>query len=103
MPNDPFYYSAPWRELRAKALRNAGGVCQWCHRSVRRPGAARVDHIQTRRDFPALALVLSNLRVLCVDCDGKRHADKGGRVHDGADANGWPSSPGHHWNKKSGE
>jgi 5-methylcytosine-specific restriction endonuclease McrA len=99
MPGDPFYLSPAWRALRSRVLKAAGWRCAWCRASVHKPGAARVDHIRPRRDFPDLALVQSNLRVLCHDCDGKRHAEKGGKVHLGADASGWPTSPGHPWNR----
>jgi len=99
MPGDSFYTSLAWRALRAKTLQAAGWHCAWCGASVRQSGAARVDHIKPRRDAPELALVATNLRVLCCVCDARRHADKGGRLHLGADANGWPTSPSHPWNR----
>lgn len=75
---DPFYQSDDWKGLRRLALARAGYCCEWCGASVREKFSGRVDHIQTRAEAPQLALVLENLRVLCNDCDAKRHAEKGG-------------------------
>lgn len=77
----PFSYnSREWHEARRAALVRASFRCQFCGRVVAGKGQARVDHIRTVREAPALALVPSNLRVLCVDCDAKRHAEKGNRL-----------------------
>jgi 5-methylcytosine-specific restriction endonuclease McrA len=75
---DPFYSSNAWRELRYKALKRDHWKCTICERSVRGKGESRVDHVEPRRKRPDLALVLSNLRTLCIDCDAKRHSAKGG-------------------------
>jgi len=76
----PFSYSSPeWKAARALALRRALFRCKCCGRSVAGFKRSRVDHIVTVRDNPALALVASNLRVLCVECDAARHAEKGHR------------------------
>ena len=77
MAKDNFYSSRPWKELRRKALARAGYRCEWCGVSVRGKGASRVDHIRPRKQYPQLALAISNLRVLCPGCDNKRHAEKG--------------------------
>lgn len=74
---DDFYLGAPWRELRYRALKLHGGACQCCgaRASVRRP--LHVDHIKPRSRFPELELVLSNLQVLCEDCNlGKGARDQ---------------------------
>ena len=100
---DCFYSSQAWRTLRARAVRLAGARCVWCGADVSARGASRVDHVRPRREVPHLALVLSNLRVLCATCDNRRHAEKGG---DNAWAlratgvDGRPLSAAHHWNRE---
>lgn len=74
---DPFYQAPAWRELRFRTLQRDHWCCTVCHRSVRGKGESRVDHIESRRKRPDLALVLSNLRTLCIGCDAKRHSEKG--------------------------
>lgn len=73
--SDAFYESEQWRDLRYRALVHHGGKCQACgatgHEKV-----LHVDHIKPRSKFPELALKLSNLQVLCVDCNlGKSNRD----------------------------
>lgn len=100
---DPFYSSSAWRELRKRALIRSAHLCEWCGADVRAFKASRVDHIQPRRERPDLALVLSNLRVLCASCDNRRHAEKGqgvGRELRAVGADGRPTSAAHHWNRK---
>ncbi|WP_088956364.1 HNH endonuclease signature motif containing protein [Variovorax sp. HW608] len=103
MPGDPFYQSAAWKALRLKALRRDRWRCVLCGASVAARGMSRVDHIQSRKARPDLAMVLSNLRTLCPACDNRRHASDKARAADaqlrGADANGWPTSPAHSWNR----
>lgn len=79
MPGDPFYSTSEWRALRLQALRRARYCCEVCGVSVRKKGASRVDHIKPRRQHPALALVLSNLRVKCAKCDNRGAVWKGER------------------------
>ena len=104
MPGDPFYQSAEWKALRLQALRRDHWRCVLCRVSVAAVCQSRVDHIQSRKARPDLALELANLRTLCPTCDNRRHAaDKAGAatagLH-GADANGWPTSTAHSWNRK---
>jgi len=76
----PFsYHGKAWQRARLAALVRAAYRCAWCSRLVAGKGQARVDHIKTVREFPALAWTPSNHRVLCVDCDAARHAEKGAR------------------------
>jgi hypothetical protein len=74
---DGFYASDEWRALRFKALKGSDGRCSLCDRSKRHDGVTlHVDHIKPRSKFPALELVLSNLHVLCEDCNlGKSNRD----------------------------
>ncbi|NOD35695.1 MULTISPECIES: HNH endonuclease [unclassified Ruegeria] len=73
----PFYSSPKWKKLRLLAKRRDNYRCTNCGADVRRSGAAIVDHVKPRDQFPDLALFLPNLRTLCRPCDNARHASKG--------------------------
>ena len=69
-----FYTSRPWRALRYEALRVLGRKCQCCGATGKE---MHVDHIKPRSLFPALELELSNLQILCADCNlGKSNKDQ---------------------------
>lgn len=72
-----FYNSLPWRKIRYAVLRKFGGKCACCGRSSAKDGVTlHVDHIKPRSLFPALELEISNLQVLCEDCNiGKGNSD----------------------------
>lgn len=69
---DKFYSSWEWKKARFEILKRYGAKCMLCgseHRIV-------VDHIKPRRFFPELSLELSNLQVLCNECNqGKSNDD----------------------------
>jgi len=68
-----FYTSREWRELRYTAIKTMGRKCQACGSSNKE---IHVDHIKPRSKFPGLELTLSNLQILCVDCNiGKSNKD----------------------------
>lgn len=70
---DNFYTSREWRELRYKALKIYERKCMTCFRSN---VELHVDHIKPISKYPELALVLSNLQILCIDCNlGKGNKD----------------------------
>jgi 5-methylcytosine-specific restriction endonuclease McrA len=102
-----FYSSPRWRALRLVALDRDRWCCTICGTSVRRKGAARVDHIHPRSTHPHLELDLRNLRTLCPSCDNQGHREKGQHnkhgsrnerfVIRGYDRNGLPNDPKHHW------
>lgn len=71
-----FYNSMNWKKLRYQALARSSGKCECC-------GAAgdkaplHVDHIKPRSKYPELALDITNLQVLCADCNiGKLNQDE---------------------------
>lgn len=73
---EAFYFSREWRELRYQALKANDGKCSCCGRGASSGAVLHVDHIQPRSKFPALELMLSNLQVLCEDCNvGKSNKD----------------------------
>ena len=70
----PFYDSRAWLDMRYKALKLNGRVCLACRRSN---VEMHVDHIKPRSIYPHLELTLSNLQVLCKDCNlGKSNVDE---------------------------
>lgn len=73
---DGFYATREWRELRYRALVVNGAKCQCCGATRYDGVRLHVDHINPRSKFPELQLELSNLQVLCEDCNlGKSNKD----------------------------
>lgn len=73
---DAFLESYEWRKLRMQALKLHGARCQCCGASPAQGAIMNVDHIKPRKLFPELALELSNLQVLCHECNhGKGNWD----------------------------
>lgn len=74
--SDAFLSTYEWRRVRMMALKKYGAVCQCCGASPKTGAVMNVDHIKPRKLFPALALELDNLQVLCHDCNhGKGNWD----------------------------
>lgn len=67
--SDAFLQSREWKQLRMDALELYGGKCQCCGASAKDGAKLNVDHIKPRRFYPKLCLTLSNLQVLCADCN----------------------------------
>lgn len=71
-----FYDTEAWRVVRYQALRRSRGVCECCGAGPELGRPLHVDHIRPRSRWPDLALDLSNLQVLCADCNlGKGISD----------------------------
>lgn len=71
-----FYESREWRELRYKALVKNDGRCECCGAGKHNGKMLHVDHILPRSLFPNRELDLTNLQVLCEDCNlGKSNKD----------------------------
>lgn len=69
-PGPAFFYETDlWRRLRYQALKRCGGCCQCCGARGARGHPLHVDHTKPRAKFPELELELSNLQVLCEDCN----------------------------------
>lgn len=64
-----FYSLKPWRQLRYKALLKYGAKCMLCGASKEDGKIMHVDHIKPRYKYPELELKLSNLQILCEDCN----------------------------------
>jgi 5-methylcytosine-specific restriction endonuclease McrA len=61
-----FYRSRPWQKLRYEVLRERGNKCECCGRSPPEV-ILDVDHVLPRSKYPELALVKSNMQILCRD------------------------------------
>lgn len=76
-PTNLFYDSEAWRSLRYQILRRDGGRCVLCGVTAADGATLHVDHIKPRSLFPELELEITNLQVLCSDCNlGKSNTDQ---------------------------
>ena len=64
-----FYGIEAWRRLRYRALIASDGCCECCGTSPSKGKPLHVDHIKPRSKYPDLELEISNLQVLCDDCN----------------------------------
>lgn len=64
-----FYSSREWREMRYDVLRNTGAACNCCGARASDGVRIHVDHIKPRSKYPELQLDITNLQVLCEDCN----------------------------------
>lgn len=93
---DPFYSSASWRDLREKVRTKwktqGRPPCPICQQAI--TGVPVVDHIKDRKRHPGLALMESNLRVVCHPCNTRKGAweDNTSKPEIGAD--GFPKGGG---------
>jgi 5-methylcytosine-specific restriction endonuclease McrA len=72
-----FYDTGEWQHVRYKALKRGKGCCECCGATPTARNPLQVDHIKPRSKYPELSLVLSNLQVLCKDCNmGKSASDE---------------------------
>lgn len=67
--SEVFFASREWQELRYKALKLHGARCQCCGACRVDGKRMHVDHIKPRSRFPELELEISNLQILCEDCN----------------------------------
>jgi len=75
--DDDFYSSKAWKTLRYQALKNNGGSCECCGARASDGVSLHVDHIKPRSRYPGLELDLSNMQILCQDCNiGKDNWDE---------------------------
>jgi 5-methylcytosine-specific restriction endonuclease McrA len=66
---EDFFLSRDWQTLRYQALRMSNGRCELCGRGKPDGVTLHVDHIKPRSKYPHLALELTNLQILCADCN----------------------------------
>ena len=71
-----FLSTFEWRKLRMEALKKYGPKCMCCGATPATGAVMNVDHIKPRKDWPSLALEISNLQILCHECNhGKGNWD----------------------------
>jgi 5-methylcytosine-specific restriction endonuclease McrA len=74
--SDLFLKTYEWRRVRMMALKKYGARCQCCGATPADGVRMHVDHIKPRSLYPALALKIENLQVLCEVCNhGKGNWD----------------------------
>lgn len=72
-----FLQGFEWRKLRMVVLTKRGARCECCGSTPADDIRINVDHIKPRKLFPELALVESNLQILCDVCNhGKGNWDQ---------------------------
>lgn len=67
-----FYRSKPWRLVRRRALLIYGRKCHCCSSVGSKKHPVHVDHIHPVSLYPERALDITNLQVLCGQCNGKK-------------------------------
>lgn len=71
-----FYASYEWRKLRYQVIKDQGQRCKLCGRTPADGITINVDHIRPLKHNPELALEITNLQVLCHECNhGKANWD----------------------------
>ena len=100
-----FYHSREWRQLRNTILQRDHYTCCMCgFKSVPSSRLLVVDHIVEIRDDYSRRLDPSNLRVLCLHCNERRHSGRAGAAKrraggGGVAADGTPLDSHHLWNQ----
>ena len=64
-----FYNTREWLDLRVRVIANSDGRCVLCGASREHGAELHVDHIKPRSRYPKQALDISNLQVLCAECN----------------------------------
>jgi hypothetical protein len=64
-----FYKSIEWRKLRKVALRLYGNMCHHCGMVGTTQKRLHVDHIKPKSLFSNLCLEITNLQILCEECN----------------------------------
>jgi len=76
VPAAQFYQLQAWKDLRYIALKQSGGCCTLCGAKASDGVSLHVDHIVPRSVDPNKELDISNLQILCSDCNiGKSNRD----------------------------
>jgi 5-methylcytosine-specific restriction endonuclease McrA len=65
-----FEKSAEWKALKAEFMKTVPHVCVQCGAKSR----LHVDHIKPKSKYPELALEMTNLQLLCKDCNFEKAA-----------------------------
>lgn len=69
----PFYNTKEWNQLRDYKRRLEHYECERCRKKGKYKRGINVHHKKYVRNFPELALCLSNLECLCDECHYEEH------------------------------
>ena len=69
LPGAKFYSSPEWKYIRYHTIKRLGQNCQCCGTGVNNGVPIHVDHILPRSIYPEHALNISNMQILCADCN----------------------------------
>lgn len=69
LPSSKFYQTPEWRTVRYFVLQSRGNNCECCSRGKKEDVPIHVDHIFARSKMPSHSLNLTNLQILCEDCN----------------------------------
>ena len=65
-----FYSSTRWLQIRFQAIQKYGRKCFSCGKTPEHGAIIEIDHIRPRVLYPELAFDVSNMQVLCRECNG---------------------------------
>jgi 5-methylcytosine-specific restriction endonuclease McrA len=66
--------SADGQEWKRQQFHSIGGTCSDCQIVFPTVGSFHIDHINPLSKYPQLATKLSNLQLLCSECNLRKHA-----------------------------
>jgi 5-methylcytosine-specific restriction protein A len=92
-------YGGKWQKARETFLKR-NPLCSFCEQENKIVAASVVDHIKPHLGDQALFWDTANWQPLCKPChDSTKKIMENRGVRLGADENGKPTDPNHHWNK----
>ena len=96
------YKTAAWQRLRESQLAQEP-LCRYCSEMGRTTAATVCDHIEPHKGDEQLFFDADNLQSLCKTChDSVKQREEHLGIRIGADTNGYPLDPSHHWNAEGG-
>jgi len=77
MPGVEFYQTREWMAARYQVFKQHGALCACCGATRKTGAVLQVDHIKPRSLYPDLELDVTNLQILCRECNlGKGATEK---------------------------
>jgi len=97
------YNTKQWKALRLHQL-SIEPLCKFCQQQGNVTAAGVADHIEPHKGNRELFFAPSNLQSLCKTChdSAKQRAESRGVKEIGADTEGAPLDPTHHWHTGGG-
>lgn len=69
MSSEKFYRTTEWKKFRYQILKTRGNRCECCGRGPKEGAIIQVDHILSRWVHPERAFDVSNMQILCLECN----------------------------------